>query len=239
MASLRKRIGKQQCPETTQQIRRAFFMGVLSHQRSLIQCGEELVMINHLELAKELFYQLALARFGGGARLAQLGGEVSGGGGGGNGGIHIQTVIAQALQCEDDLTLLNENHQVSSSSKDNDGTSDMSRGGGMLQVNDSNYSLAQHATARLVESSAMLEEYFSIRIELQQSTKTDENNIDSKINDDDNNDNDSDNDNDINGDAILTGLPVLLDGHCAQPRKLLFKWNGLHTSTSFPVVYSL
>eukprot|EP00536_Pseudo-nitzschia_multiseries_P008313 jgi/Psemu1/257081/estExt_Genewise1Plus.C_2100002 len=160
IAFLRKRVGKQQCHETTQRIRTAFFMGALSHQRSLVQCGEELVMINHFELAKELFYQLALARFGGGADLARLGG----------GGIHVHTVVAQAL------------HGISGSDS------------GMLRVNESNRNLARHVTKRLVESSAMLEEYFSIRIE-------------------------TDGD-DTTGEAILTGLPVLLDGHSPQPHGL-------------------
>ncbi|OEU08795.1 hypothetical protein FRACYDRAFT_136590, partial [Fragilariopsis cylindrus CCMP1102] len=178
IASLRKRVGKQQCPETTQQIRTAFFMGALSNQRSLIQCGEDLVMINHLELAKELFYQLALARFGGGAKLAHLGSV-----GSNNGGIHIQAAIAQALQCEDDLL-----H-------------------GMLQVSDTNDNLAHQATARLVESSGMLEEYFSIRIEIRKSTE-------------DNVNRSKDNNDDVTEDAILTCLPVLLDGHQPQSHAL-------------------
>ena len=211
IASLRKRVGKQQCPETTQQIRTAFFMGALSNQRSLIQCGEDLVMINHLELAKELFYQLALARFGGGAKLAHLGSV-----GSNNGGIHIQAAIAQALQCEDDLLQYEERGELSTDMLSADGdsgcgnvdTSDVSRSG-MLQVSDTNDNLAHQATARLIESSGMLEEYFSIRIEIRKSTE-------------DNVNRSKDNNDDVTGDAILTCLPVLLDGHQPQSRKLLF-----------------
>ena len=220
VALLRKRVGKQQCSEITQMIRKAFFMGVMSHQRSLVQCDEELVMINHFEMAKELFYQLALARFGGGGQLAQLGGSAMGGG---NGGIHIQTVVAQALQCEDELVLQNKKSRESTSQSPSDGTnnnknsssnddkphSDMSSLAGMLEVNDSNRNLAQHVTARLVESSAMLDEYFSIRIEIP----------DQKEISHTKNDHDHDNIDDISSGAILTGLPVLLEGHCPQPRK--------------------
>ena len=222
VASLRKRVGKQQCSETTQMIRKAFFMGVMAHQRSLVQCDEELVMINHFEMAKELFYQLALARFGGGAQLAQLGGSAMGGG---NGGIHIQTVVAQALQCEDELVLQNEKSRERSSQLPSDGTnnnntnksggnddkphSDICSLTGMLTVNDSNRNLAQHVTARLVESSAMLDEYFSIRIEIPDQQETSHTKSD----------HDHDNIHDISSGAILTGLPVLLEGHCPQPRK--------------------
>ena len=208
IAQLRKRIGKQQCFETTTMIRKAFFMGVMSHQRSLIQCDEELVMVNHFELAKELFYQLALARFGGGAQLAHLGGS------GGNGGIHIQTVIEQALQCEDELTQQYEKDRESRQSGDTSNiennnnnkrnNSDLSLSG-MIEVNDSNRNLAQHVTARLVESASMLDEYFSIRIEFP--SQNDENGMENNSIDD------------LSSCAVLTGLPVLLEGHCPQPRE--------------------
>ena len=162
-------------------------MGCLSHQRSLLQCEEELVQVNHFEMAKELFYQLALARFGGGAQRAQLGTE-----------IHIQTVVAQALQCEDELALLREKEH-----ENNDGSIPSMPLSGMLEVNDSNRNLAQHVTARLVESAAMLDEYFSIRIESRNQTTEGNNSID-----------------ELSRGAILTGLPILLDGHCPQPHAL-------------------
>ena len=176
IVSLRKRVHKQQCTETTQQLRQAFFMGVMSHQRSLIQCGEELVMINHLELAKELFYQLALARFGG-APLAHLGDE----------GIHIHTAIAQALQCEDDLATKYDGGKKCDSNTNINGVD-------LLEVNDMNHNLAKQATMCLIEHADMLDEYFSIRIE-----KADRNNI---------------------LDATLTGMPILLEGHCPEPHGL-------------------
>ena len=157
-------------------------------------------MINHFELAKELFYQLALARFGGGAKLAQLGSI------GGNGGIHIQTLIAQALQCEDDLVLYHEKERERGSLEDENpdeiATNGVMNLSDLLDVNDSNNNLAQHVTARLVESAPMLDEYFSIRIEIPNQSENDADNIDK---------------------AILTGLPVLLDGHCPQPRKCCLK----------------
>jgi DNA mismatch repair protein MLH1 len=186
--TLRKRLLKQQCAETTAQMRKAFFMGVISNQRSLVQCGEELVLINHMEMAKELFYQLALARFGGGAAMAHLG-EL-----GGNGGIHVQTAIEQALQFEDNLILSEDGgsrHEKLSQPKSC----------GLLDVNETNHKMALQATSVLLEKADMLEEYFSIRIEC-----TDP---DSEIEDVDN-----------TVDAVLTGLPVLLEGHSPQPHGL-------------------
>lgn len=183
-------------------------MGLISHQRSLIQCGEELIMVNHLELAKELFYQLALARFGGGAKLAQLGCN------GGNGGIRVQTVVAQALQSEDELILLHKRSAEKTDPDDEEGLETnnnniLSRE--LLKVNNSNQNLAQHVTARLVENAPMLEEYFSIRIEIQQNSGEEEGR------------NKKRDAFDVTGGAILTGLPVLLDGHSPQPRKF-FIW---------------
>jgi len=48
-------------------------VGVVSRERSLLQAGEELILLNHYEAARELFYQLALLQFNGGARMAHLG----------------------------------------------------------------------------------------------------------------------------------------------------------------------
>eukprot|EP00980_Cylindrotheca_fusiformis_P009681 scaffold2141_cov120-Cylindrotheca_fusiformis.AAC.16 len=170
--SLRKRISKDTCQELAKQFRDAYFVGVMSHQRSLIQCGEELVMINHVELAKILFYQLALARFGG-ATMAELGE-------GGSGGVNVQVVIAQALQVEDDLALPHDPNVMKRLQSEK----------GLLPVKEMNDKFAEEATSCLLENADMLEEYFSIRIE-------------------------KDGD-----DAILTGLPVLLDGHAPEPHGL-------------------
>ena len=56
---LRKRVVNQQAEDLEKKLRSACFVGTVSHDRSLIQCGEELVMMDHYECARELFYQLA------------------------------------------------------------------------------------------------------------------------------------------------------------------------------------
>ncbi|KAG7347267.1 dienelactone hydrolase family protein [Nitzschia inconspicua] len=207
--TLRKKLIKRQCLETTTKLRQAFFMGTLSHQRSLVQCGEELVMINHMEMAKELFYQLALARFGGGAAMAHLG-EV-----GSSGGIHIQTLLEQALQQEDNLVLKSEQ----------DGTAPtLNETGEVLAVNDTNRRLAHQATSFLLQHADMLHDYFSIRIEEMERDEVNAN-IDNTV------------------DAILTGLPVLLDGHSPQPHGLpiflLRLANQVDYSEELPCFYGI
>jgi DNA mismatch repair protein MLH1 len=174
VVSLRKRVNQQASTELTKQLRDAHFVGVVSHQRSMLQCGENVVMVNHLELAKELFYQLALARFGGGAVVAHLGH-------GGSGGVNVQDVIAQALEVEDQLVL------EDGGQRDEDR---LSKHSGLLAASDINSKLAEQAATCLLDNADMLEEYFMIRIE-----KQDEG-------------------------AILTSLPVLLDGHAPPPHGL-------------------
>jgi DNA mismatch repair protein MLH1 len=187
---LRKRLHKQQCMDTTKQLRQAFFMGIMSYQRSLVQCGEDVVMINHMALAKELFYQLALARFGGGAVMAQLGE------GGIRSGIHIQSAIEQALQLEDNLAVTEGLADV---------TTPLEELGKSLTVSKMNHKLAQQATSFLLQQANMLQDYFSIRIE--------------ELERDDQAPMENDHfDNTV--DAILTHLPVLLDGHHPQPHGL-------------------
>jgi len=63
----------------------------------------------------------------------------------------------------------------------------------LLEADDTNLSMAQQATACLVDHADMLQEYFSIRIETGK---------------------------DDHDQVFLTGLPVLLDGHCPQPHGL-------------------
>jgi DNA mismatch repair protein MLH1 len=188
VASLRKRATKQSSADLSKQLKDASFVGVVSHQRSLIQCGEGLMMINHLELAKDLFYQLALARFGG-VPMAQLG----------CGGVNVQTVIAHALQLEDDLILLEHSETTLSQEP--------------VVVNATNENLAQQATACLLDNAGMLEEYFGVRIEEQQQE-------DDVIS------------------VVLTGLPVLLDGHAPEPHGLAIcdsprKWIGRKSGSVF------
>ncbi len=172
--SIRRRVNKLMDPALAQDLRDAYFVGVVSPFRSLVQCGERLVMIHHSELAKELFYQLALARFGG-AIMAQLGGgRVDT-----MNAINIRTIIAQALQLEDDLAPLStqgtkEQLDILESRQD------------LLDTNETNLSMAEQVSACLVDHADMLEEYFAIRIET------------------------------IDDQVLLTGLPVLLDGHIPE-----------------------
>lgn len=151
ITSLRRRINKHLDQSIAKELRDACFVGVVSHFRSLIQCGERLVMLHHLELAKELFYQLALARFGG-ATLARLGD-------GGADAIDIETVITQALQLEDDLVL------ASSDDLSETNLVKISTQKALLTPNETNQQMAQQATTCLVDHADMLEEYFAIRIE--------------------------------------------------------------------------
>jgi DNA mismatch repair protein MLH1 len=176
IGSLRRRINKNLDQSLVKDLRDACFVGVVSHFRSLIQCGERLVMIHHQQLAEELFYQLALARFGG-ATVAKLGD-------GGAGGIDIETIIAQSLQLEDELG----NLSGEGSAKDDLRTLEARTH--MLESSETNQQMAQQATMCLVDHAAMLDEYFGIRIETE----------DDRV--------------------LLTGLPVLLDGHSPEPHGL-------------------
>ena len=60
-----------------EKLRTSTYVGAVNRQRSLVQVGVELLMVNHHDLAKEMFYQLALARFGGCSKGTVGGGEVS------------------------------------------------------------------------------------------------------------------------------------------------------------------
>ncbi|EEC49542.1 mutl-like protein 1 [Phaeodactylum tricornutum CCAP 1055/1] len=92
--SLRKRVRKRSTSRLEKRLRTSCWVGVVSRQRSLVQVGEDLVLMNHLEFSRQMFYQLALDRFGGGMNLAELGE-------GGQGAVDIQVIIAQALQLEE------------------------------------------------------------------------------------------------------------------------------------------
>jgi DNA mismatch repair protein MutL len=56
----------------TLKIRTGYHIGTVTAFRSLIQCGKELVLLNHYRAAVELFYQIALLRFNGGASVASM-----------------------------------------------------------------------------------------------------------------------------------------------------------------------
>jgi DNA mismatch repair protein MLH1 len=167
-----------------EQLREACLVGVVSPDRSLIQCGEQVVLLNHYACAQQLFYQLALFRFGGGCGVATLGRPrsdtrtaTSGAGGQGDDddndcGIDIAVLIGQFVQMEENLQ----------HTDDADRTSLLDVRS--IPVNETNQTLAEQATACLWQNAEMLLEYYSIRIEQNR-----------------------------NGGIVLTGLPVLLEGY--------------------------
>ena len=63
--TLRANILSQAHSDLTSKLRNSVFVGCISEKRSLIQSGIELIMLNHLELSRELYYQLATNGFGG------------------------------------------------------------------------------------------------------------------------------------------------------------------------------
>ncbi|KAL7487865.1 hypothetical protein ACHAW6_013431 [Cyclotella cf. meneghiniana] len=71
-------------------LRGSTYVGAVSRSRSLIQSGIDLLMIDHRELAREMFYQLALLRFSG-MPMAELGG----------GGVDVMEVIAHLLEASE------------------------------------------------------------------------------------------------------------------------------------------
>ena len=197
---LRQRVQKQRCPEMEKKLRAACFVGTVSHDRSLIQCGQELMLIDHGALARELFRQLALFRFGGGAGVAQLrleattveatesedGDEITNPASNNDnaGGIDIEVVVGSFVQMEETL----QNSRCSSEQQmdeDEDGLVLP------LTVSESNKLLAEQVGACLLQQAGMLLEYFSIGIEA-----------------------------DDQGKARLTALPVLLEGYEPSPHGL-------------------
>jgi len=88
---LRNDVQMQTDENLQKRLRQAYFVGVVNAQRSLVQVGEELLLFNHGEAAKHLFYQLALNHFPGGAAIAEVG------------PIDIYSVIANMVQFEESL----------------------------------------------------------------------------------------------------------------------------------------
>eukprot|EP00934_Nitzschia_sp_Nitz4_P007464 Nitzschia sp. Nitz4//scaffold25_size161228//152328//154790//NITZ4_002457-RA/size161228-processed-gene-0.199-mRNA-1//-1//CDS//3329544667//7454//frame0 len=171
--SLRRRVNKHTDAGLAKRLREAHYVGVVSTYRSMIQCGEELYMMHHGELAKQLFYQLALARFGG-ADAAKLGSPVD-----------VNIAIGQALQLEDDLMTATQTKDQHSAIES------MSNADDAPKVGETNFVLAEQATACLLEHADMLKDYFSIQVE-----KT------------------------IDNVTVLSGLPILLEGHSPEPHGL-------------------
>lgn len=138
---LRKRVEKRACVDTQKRLRGACHVGTVSTHRSLLQCGEELVLLNHYAAAKELFYQLALWRFGGGAEASRLGSVDLA-------GIDIQSVMEQTLQLEELLQTKQDTESLPE----------------ILPVSETTTVLAEQATACLWQKAEMLSEYFAIVI---------------------------------------------------------------------------
>ena len=140
ICNLRNEITNQNHQELNETLRGSTFVGAVSRSRSLIQCGVDLLMINHRELACEMFYQVALMKFKE-MPMARLGGD----------GVDVMSAIGHRLQFEEvaDSIDANENAEKIPFSK----------------VSSANANLAQEAAECLAEKASMLEEYFSIKVE--------------------------------------------------------------------------
>jgi len=139
--NLREEFDKLKHQNLIEMLRDCTYVGAVSRSRSLIQCGIDLIMVNHRILSREMFYQVALLKFNG-MPMAKLGG----------GGVDVLAVIGQMLQFEEDL------NSSTSASKNNPSSS-------AKKANKTNADLARQATACLAEKAPMLEEYFSIKLE--------------------------------------------------------------------------
>ncbi|KAL7494598.1 hypothetical protein ACHAWT_006577 [Skeletonema menzelii] len=140
ICNLRNEITNQNHQELNETLRGSTFVGAVSRSRSLIQCGIDLLMINHRELACEMFYQVALMKFSE-MPMAKLGGD----------GVDIMSAIGQRLQFEEVA--------ASVDARDNAEKIPLSK------VSSANADLALEAVKCLAEKAPMLEEYFSIKIE--------------------------------------------------------------------------
>jgi DNA mismatch repair protein MLH1 len=134
--SLRKASMVQVDKDTEYKLRHAYFVGVVSSHRSLVQVEEELIILNHGDAAEELFYQLALNHFPGGAAVAKLGGA----------GIDIHSIVAEFVQMEETL-------QSSSPLP------------AEVEISETNQILAEQAADCLLQHAEMLRDYFSIVIQ--------------------------------------------------------------------------
>jgi DNA mismatch repair protein MLH1 len=165
---LRDDIPERAHADITARLRDSVFVGCVNKDRSLLQSGIELLMINHYVLAKELFYQLALLRFGGMpiAKFAD--------------GVDVHKLIEHALMLKD---------SVASSVS-------------LTQMNDDpigNTALASQQTEFLRGKAPMLLEYFSIQLDERQV---------------------SDSMGETSTTLLLTGLPIILEGHSPSPHAL-------------------
>ena len=191
--ALRRRVKKRADLDLQQKLRQAYFVGVVSEHRTLVQCQDELCLLQHTRLAQALFYQLALARFGDNQIASFEEGTP----------IRVCTVIEQALQLEEDL------QEGKQQAKEN-GTQNCSHHEQNLEllseVDETNVLLASQATDCLWDNSAMLEEYFGIRLE--------------QIEDDSQEQQEGLSQQPTKPVVVLTGLPILLEGHAPPPHGL-------------------
>ena len=146
ICNLRNEITSQNHQELNEKLRGSTYVGAVSRNRSLIQCGVDLLMINHRELACEMFYQVALMKFKG-MPMAKLG----------DGGVDIMSAIGQRLQFE----------EMTDSIDANEDCEQVPLG----KVSSANANLAYEATKCLAEKATMLEEYFSIKLEKRKVSK--------------------------------------------------------------------
>lgn len=128
------------------QLRKACFVGVACRNRSLIQVEEHLILLNHFEAAKELFYQLAVNRFAEGPSMAaRLGAPIG-----------IKAIIADLLESE----------ELVQNSKPGKGCVETKLASQLpfQRYNETNLVIADQAASFLLEKADMLSEYFSIGI---------------------------------------------------------------------------
>jgi DNA mismatch repair protein Mlh1 C-terminus len=171
-------------------LRQAYFVGVVSQHRSLVQWQEELLVIHHSNLAQAMFYQLALAHFGGN-RIATFPQPVA-----------VQALIEQVLQTEEDL----QDQKLGLSAGGRYKEPDQQQGDDAVKVNETNAVLAKQATACLWDNAAMVEEYFGIRMEIAAKGQSQQGQKDPlQLS---------------STEVVVTGLPILLEGHSPPPHGL-------------------
>lgn len=146
--SLRRRTYKDIDINVRQKLKSSVYVGMISHHRSIIQCHDELVIIDHYELARCMFYQLALNRFQSGDAII-FPSECY---------IDIKHVVGIMLQVEESIHDSDYRQQlqqhIRNNSIDNIG----------VKVSETNDDIAQQVTDCLWEKASMLREYFSIII---------------------------------------------------------------------------
>lgn len=146
--SLRNRIHKHADEEWNQRLRKeAIFIGPLSDERCLVQCGVELQEWNLEGMAQLLFQQLTLKQFGG-LPVATLAGSVD-----------IAKVVGQFLELEDCLA---SNDDVTAATTTQHCT--IPEQDGLLPVRKVHQSMANQVATCLLDRAEMLEEYFGICI---------------------------------------------------------------------------